>query len=248
MQLVSKPSTAKYTERHHIIPKCLGGTDDESNLVDLSAKQHFIAHLLLTKMVSGRRDREKLLYALRAMANLRHSKQRYAVGCRTYAIIRAQLADVRMSEEQRIKISDSLKGRKLDTEHRANISAGLQGRCQSEETRDKIRAGNLGLRRSEETKIRISESKKGVPLSDECKRKISERMSGKTLPSEWKRNIAKGQEKFIYTLTSPDGTLFTTENLKQFCADRGLPYQTFSAQSKKNGKLRSGWIVTRIKT
>lgn len=246
MQLVSTPTTAEYTERHHIVPKCLGGTDDESNLVDLSAKQHFIAHLLLPKMVPGKRDREKLLYALRAMANLRNSKQRYAVGSRTYEIIRTNLANIGMSEEQRAKISESLKGRKLNAEHRTNISTGLQGRCQSEETRAKIKIGNLGLRRSEETKLRISESKKGVPMSDESRRKISESMSGKTLPEEWKRNIAKGQEKFIYTLTSPEGVSFTTKNLKQFCAENGLPYQTFSAQSKKKGKLRSGWVVTRI--
>lgn len=39
-----------YTERHHIIPKCMGGDNSEDNLVDLPAKTHYIAHLLLTKM------------------------------------------------------------------------------------------------------------------------------------------------------------------------------------------------------
>jgi len=39
-----------YTEEHHIIPRCLGGTDDKDNLVKLTAKEHFICHLLLTKM------------------------------------------------------------------------------------------------------------------------------------------------------------------------------------------------------
>ena len=39
-----------YTENHHIIPKSLGGTDDKENLVELSAREHFICHLLLTKM------------------------------------------------------------------------------------------------------------------------------------------------------------------------------------------------------
>ena len=247
MRLVSTPSTAEYTERHHIIPKCLGGTDDESNLVNLSAKQHFIAHLLLPKMVPGKRNQEKLLYALRAMANLRNSKQRYAVGSRIYGIIRTQLACAGMSEEQKNKISATLKGRKLDNLHRANISEGLQGRRQSEETKAKIKVSNLGQRRSEETKLRISLSKKGRPLSEECKQRISETKSGKALPLNWKQNISKGQQKFIYTLTSPDGVSFTTENLKQFCTERGLPYQTFSAQSKKNGRLRSGWSISRCR-
>lgn len=40
----------EYTECHHILPKSLGGTDDKSNLVNLLAREHFICHLLLTKM------------------------------------------------------------------------------------------------------------------------------------------------------------------------------------------------------
>lgn len=39
-----------YTEKHHIIPKSLGGKDNKANLVELSAREHFICHLLLTKM------------------------------------------------------------------------------------------------------------------------------------------------------------------------------------------------------
>ena len=36
-----------YKENHHIIPKCMGGTNDSWNLVKLTAKEHFICHLLL---------------------------------------------------------------------------------------------------------------------------------------------------------------------------------------------------------
>jgi len=39
-----------YTEEHHIVPRCLGGSNDKLNLVKLTAKEHFICHLLLTKM------------------------------------------------------------------------------------------------------------------------------------------------------------------------------------------------------
>ena len=37
----------EYHEKHHIIPKCMDGTDDEDKLIDLYAKEHFIAHKLL---------------------------------------------------------------------------------------------------------------------------------------------------------------------------------------------------------
>lgn len=38
-----------YVEKHHIIPKCMGGSDDISNLVALPPRAHFIAHALLHK-------------------------------------------------------------------------------------------------------------------------------------------------------------------------------------------------------
>lgn len=42
--------TFGYKERHHIIPRSLGGSDDKDNLVDLTAREHFLCHYLLTKM------------------------------------------------------------------------------------------------------------------------------------------------------------------------------------------------------
>lgn len=39
-----------YVEVHHIIPKSHGGSDDNSNLVKLTAREHYIAHLLLVKI------------------------------------------------------------------------------------------------------------------------------------------------------------------------------------------------------
>lgn len=39
----------EYTETHHIIPRCLKGTDNEDNLIELSLREHFLAHWLLWK-------------------------------------------------------------------------------------------------------------------------------------------------------------------------------------------------------
>jgi len=39
-----------YTESHHIIPRCMGGTDDSSNLVNLTAEEHYVCHQLLVKI------------------------------------------------------------------------------------------------------------------------------------------------------------------------------------------------------
>jgi hypothetical protein len=53
-----------YKERHHIVPRCLGGTDDKSNIAVLTAEEHFVAHQLLVKMYPGNRD---LVYATQLM-------------------------------------------------------------------------------------------------------------------------------------------------------------------------------------
>jgi hypothetical protein len=40
----------EYVEKHHILPRCMGGTNDSNNLVNLLAREHFIAHQLLVRI------------------------------------------------------------------------------------------------------------------------------------------------------------------------------------------------------
>lgn len=56
-----------YCETHHIIPKSLGGTNEKSNLVNLTAREHYIAHVLLFKLYKQLNDKNafiKMAYAL----------------------------------------------------------------------------------------------------------------------------------------------------------------------------------------
>ena len=39
-----------YAEVHHIVPRCMGGTDDQTNLATLTPQEHLLAHLLLIKI------------------------------------------------------------------------------------------------------------------------------------------------------------------------------------------------------
>ena len=39
-----------YKERHHIIPKCMGGDDSKGNLVCLTPEEHYVCHQILIKM------------------------------------------------------------------------------------------------------------------------------------------------------------------------------------------------------
>jgi hypothetical protein len=56
-----------YKENHHIIPECMGGSDDKENMVYLSAREHFIAHWLLAKIYDGTYYGYKLASAFQLM-------------------------------------------------------------------------------------------------------------------------------------------------------------------------------------
>jgi len=56
-QIISRAQTRLYKksksdgyQRHHIVPKCIGGTDNPDNLVMLTYKEHRVCHCLLIKM------------------------------------------------------------------------------------------------------------------------------------------------------------------------------------------------------
>lgn len=53
-----------YVERHHIVPRCMGGTDETSNLVKLTPEEHYVAHQLLVKMNP---EVDSLVYAANKM-------------------------------------------------------------------------------------------------------------------------------------------------------------------------------------
>jgi hypothetical protein len=55
-----------YKERHHVVPRCLDGSDHPSNLVDLTYREHFLVHWLLTKLHCGR-DKVRMVFAVHAM-------------------------------------------------------------------------------------------------------------------------------------------------------------------------------------
>jgi hypothetical protein len=74
-----------YTERHHIIPKSIGGTNDSENLVFLTAREHFICHKLLPKMVTGHAY-YKMREALSYFTHNRHRKLSFT--SRDIAILR----------------------------------------------------------------------------------------------------------------------------------------------------------------
>ena len=149
-----------YTEKHHIIPRSMGGKDTKENLVVLTAREHYIAHLLLTKITKGA-NKKKMSFALWNMVNRDNGKR---TSSRMYAIIR---------ENHSMFLSESLSGE----------NNPMFGKEHSKETRSKISKGGKGLKRTEETRQRISEANKGkrnsmygVPKTKEQKETASKRL------------------------------------------------------------------------
>jgi hypothetical protein len=85
-----------YTERHHIVPRCMGGTDDVSNLVKLLPAEHYVAHQLLVKMHPGN---VKLVHAAIMMGICSSTHQR---NNKTYAWLREKF-----SKQQKIAMAGS---------------------------------------------------------------------------------------------------------------------------------------------
>lgn len=73
-----------YREKHHIIPKCMGGSNEKQNLIELTAREHFICHQLLIFIYP---KSKKIAYAFWGMCNQIGSFNNirdYRVTSRTY--------------------------------------------------------------------------------------------------------------------------------------------------------------------
>lgn len=184
-----------YTERHHIIPKCLGGGESKDNLVRLTAAEHYIAHLLLMKMYPSvhkialpillmaknigintknklvARAREKAAESQRGKKRSKDTIKKMSEALKGRQVVNK---GKRMSDEQRVKLSKSLKGRE----------AHNKGKSPSQETRDKLSKANKGRKLSEETRMRMSISHKGTKLPEAVKLKIGSSNKGKKLSIE----------------------------------------------------------------
>lgn len=167
-----------YKERHHIIPRCLGGNDDLSNLVYLTADEHRLAHLLLVKMYP---DNHKLIYAARMMF-IDNSYRNGRTKSKQYKWIKEAVSlaisytktGTKMSEESSIKKSLATKGRKKSEEHNKKNSESHIGNIQSNETKLKIGKSNSG---------KIPWNKGKTKDTDSRLKKISEAQRGKSFPN-----------------------------------------------------------------
>jgi hypothetical protein len=130
--------TEIYREVHHIVPKSLGGSNSKDNLVALTAREHFVCHWLLTKMVTGHKNLYKMLNAAGQMISQETKYQRRYIGkSRKFELIKQ-----RLSREKQVKFSGTANpmfGRNHTKEAKERMSKSRIGRIVSIETRAKLK-------------------------------------------------------------------------------------------------------------
>lgn len=130
-----------YTEKHHVIPKCLGGDDSADNIVEMTLREHYVAHKLLAAIYNGNKS---LIYALWMMTTMTmkassSGKCGSRVGTRKYVSSRDY-------ENAKLLYVKSRVGKVYSDKERENVSNGTSNAMRSRLMIDKCISGSRGCR------------------------------------------------------------------------------------------------------
>jgi hypothetical protein len=178
-----------YVEKHHVLPRCLGGLDNKENLVDLYPEEHYLAHLLLCKIHPRN---QKLLYAAMNMTTgsmINNGKRNN----KAYGWLRRQYAESMSGDNNPARRNPTLQ---------KEAAKKRVGQKRTEETKARMSAAQKGRTFTEETKKKMSKAVRNRPtISDETRKKLSESSTGrigpwagKTMPDEIKAKMSASQQ------------------------------------------------------
>lgn len=164
-----------YIEQHHIIPRSEGGIDDKSNIVNLTAREHYIVHLLLAKIYND----AAMHHAVVMMRNSSNKKQRkYRFNSHLYAKLRVARNNMMKGVPSKNKgvsgVFHWFNNGNEEVYVKECPDGFKKGRLpMSQSQRQKIRHANLGKHASAEAKDKMSKSHKGrIPWNSGMKGKM----------------------------------------------------------------------------
>jgi len=202
-QIIQRATNRKlegYVETHHIIPKSLAGSNDTTNLVTLTAREHFICHLLLVKMTEGE-FKAKMIHALSMMiANNKNQQRQYKITSRIFDKLKNDLSKImkeKWTYDKRKEISERMSGENnpfFGKNHTFETKEKLSNRIISDQTKElisisqkerfKTEAGTfLGRKHSDATRQKMSKSA-SKPKSNAWKESASKNRKGKIAPNK----------------------------------------------------------------
>ena len=224
-----------YAESHHVIPKSLGGSNRKDNLVLFTPREHFVAHLLLTKMTVGDAKR-KMNFAFYSMRRGTKTMPRYTPNSHLFAIF-AKNIKREFTAETRAKMSAAQKARDPFTdEHKKNLSTGIKA-SYTPELRELRSSMQKGVPKSEATKLLMSKNGKGKIMPESHREAARQRRGSKS-----------GRSK-LWSILSPDNKCYLTEAAGDFCLEHGISYFALrnKAVTKDSSPVRrgdtKGWSV-----
>jgi hypothetical protein len=188
-----------YSEKHHILPRSLGGSDDQENIAILTAREHFICHWLLTKIYTAGKERYLVVNALQGMQRKNKHQKRYSskITSRVYENLKEEWS--RLSAEKVKGKNNPMYGEKFyrseeGKKRQREAVIGDKNGSKQEAARIKISESKKGKSRpnfSDEWRAKLSEAKKGennnrygVVVSEDTRRKISEKAKGRKFSAE----------------------------------------------------------------
>jgi hypothetical protein len=161
--------TNKYFEEHHILPRSMGGLNHDDNLVNLTARAHFLAHYLLWKSYRNK----KTAYAFKCMSAFVKTKngkkvrylnsrlfEKFVFLSKKYFVGKNHpLYGKSKSEESIQKQRLKILGKKQSIEH---ITKRKDSLISYYKNNPNVKRGFSGRKHSVETKIRMSQTQSGV--------------------------------------------------------------------------------------
>ncbi len=137
-QIIERAKTRQlegYRERHHIIPKCMGGNDDVTNLVYLTAREHFVVHKILCKIFPEVKGLRLAVWLFVNKIQSRTQQRNYQVSSKEYEQAKYDMIDCllnrKISKETREKMSKTRKGKRFSSEHKKQMSLSMKGKKKS---------------------------------------------------------------------------------------------------------------------
>lgn len=228
LELMEKARNRKikeYTEKHHVIPRCLGGTEHRENKVRLTYKEHFIAHWLLLKFTVGigKRKSQHAMTCMRRRANGFR-----VIAAWQFVIIKKAHTDSHkgkvISQEQRENVRRVHSGKIIPDWHKKIIGDAARKRVHSPEERKKRSERMKGRIVSLETRKKQSEVRRNMYVKFSLERRLvcSKRMFGnkyalgqklsietraKMSAAQFARQVRERMEKQDFTSVSHEPTV-----------------------------------------
>ena len=202
----------EYFEKHHIVPRSIDKRliYRKSNKVNLTVREHFIAHLLLKRIYKKKFGEDSYQYkAMVKTCFLFANKHKGAtLNSRTieklridYKKLPSPLKGRPMCDNAKKALLEANIGRKLTDEHKRKIVEARRKNGSnklSEEHKQILIQSRLGSKHTEETKQRIRQKKLGFRHTEETKQKISKNNArnqlGKPLSEETKKKISENKK------------------------------------------------------